>query len=254
MICDVQKASVWKRASALLLDIIILAILATGFAYVISVITHYDRYDDKLQGYRDEIEEKYGLSLDISLEEYEQLTPEEQQNYNDMFDELNANQDAVYCYNVTVWLAILMVSLGILLATVISEFVVPIIFKNGQTIGKKCFQIGVVKNNSVRITTIQLFIRSFLGKYTIEIMVPILVIILLIFNQVGLIGIILLFALIIFQIVLLIATKYKTPIHDILAYTAVVDMQTQMIFDSDEQLLEYKKQNHLSEVKDNKEV
>ena len=44
---------------------------------------------------------------------------------------------------------------------------------------------------------------------------------------------ILLLVLLIFQIGLLIFTKYKTPIHDIFAYTAVVDMQIQMIFDSE---------------------
>lgn len=254
MICDVQKASIWKRASAFLLDAIILVILATGLAYLVSVITHYDKYDDRLQGYYDEIEAKYGFDLEMSAEEYEKLSPEDQQKCNDMFKELNENEDAVYCYNVTVRLAILMVSLGTLLGITLSEFVVPLILKNGQTIGKKCFQIGVVKINSVRITTLQLFVRTFLGKYTIEIMVPLLVIVLLIFNQLGLIGPILLLVLLIFQIGLLIFTKYKTPIHDIFAYTAVVDMQTQMVFDSDEQLLEYKKKNHLDDVRDNKEV
>jgi len=43
-------------------------------------------------------------------------------------------------------------------------------------------------------------------------------------------------------------TRYHQPIHDVLAYTAVVDAQTQMIFNNDDELLEYKKKNHLSEI------
>ena len=48
MICDLQKASLLKRASAFLLDIILLIVLATGVGLLVSVITGFDGYNQAL--------------------------------------------------------------------------------------------------------------------------------------------------------------------------------------------------------------
>ena len=252
MIYSIQNASLWKRMSALLLDFIILLILTTGFAFVLSSITNYSYYDEELHKYYNQYEEEYGCKIDISNSEYEELSEEEQQKYQDMFAALNADEQVLYFYNTTINLMMLIVSIGVLLAVLIAEFVVPLFLKNGQTLGKKIFAIGVVKNNSVRITHLQLFVRSILGKYAIELMVPIFLAILILIGHGNLIIILLLFGILIFQTMLCIFTKNRQPIHDILAYTVVVDMQTQMVFDSEEQLLEYKKNNHLKEVNNSK--
>ena len=252
MIYSIQNASLWKRMSALLLDFIILLILTTGFAFVISLITNYSYYDEELHKCYDQYEEEYGCKIDISSSEYEALSEEEQQKYQDMFAALNADENVLYFYNTTINLTMVIVSIGVFLAVLIAEFVVPLFLKNGQTLGKKIFAIGVVKNNSVRITHLQLFIRSILGKYAIELMVPILLTILILVGHGNLIIILLLFGILIFQTMLCIFTKNRQPIHDILAYTVVVDMQTQMIFDSEAELLEYKKNNHLEEVNNSK--
>ena len=238
--------------SALLLDFIILLILTTGFAFVISLITNYSYYDEEHHKCYEQYEEEYGCKIDISSSEYEALSEEEQQKYQDMFAALNADENVLYFYNTTINLTMVIVSIGVFLAVLIAEFVVPLFLKNGQTLGKKIFAIGVVKNNSVRITHLQLFIRSILGKYAIELMVPILLTILILVGHGNLIIILLLLGILIFQTMLCIFTKNRQPIHDILAYTVVVDMQTQMIFDSEEQLLEYKKNNHLEEVNNSK--
>ena len=238
--------------SAWLLDFIILLILATGFAFVMSIITNYNHYDEELKKCYEQYEEEYGLKIDITNAEYEELPEEEQQKYQDMFKAINEDQNILYYYNTTINLMMLISSIGVFLAVLISEFVIPLILKNGQTVGKKIFAIGVVKStNAVRITHVQLFVRSILGKYAIELMVPILLSILIFTGHGNFIFVVLLMGLIIFQIMLCIFTSKRQPIHDVLAYTVVIDMQTQMIFDSEEQLLEYKKNNHLEEVKNN---
>ena len=48
MIYDLQKASLLKRASAILLDFILLVVLATGVGMVVSAITGFDTYNDAL--------------------------------------------------------------------------------------------------------------------------------------------------------------------------------------------------------------
>ena len=62
-----------------------------------------------------------------------------------------------------------------------------------------------------------------------------------VFGIVGIVGILFLAALLIAQVVLFFGTKYHTPIHDKFAQTLTVDMASQRIFDSVEEMLEYQK-------------
>ena len=59
---------------------------------------------------------------------------------------------------------------------------------------------------------------------------------------------ILLLLLILAQIILLIFTHARTPLHDMLAGTVTVDLASQLIFDTPEDLLEYKKKLHAESV------
>lgn len=248
MIYDIQNASLWRRLSAWLLDFIVLLILTTGFAFVMSLITNYSHYDEELHNYYAQYEEEYNAKIDITSSELEELPEEDQARYKEMFEALNNDKEVLYVYNMTINLMMVIVSVGLFCAIMISEFVVPLILKNGQTIGKKVFALGVVKVNAVRISHLQLFVRTLLGKFAIERMIPVILIILLLFGQGNVFHVIVLAGLAIFQTILSIMSKYHQAIHDILAYTVVVDLQTQMIFDNENELLEYKKQNHLSTV------
>ena len=51
------------------------------------------------------------------------------------------------------------------------------------------------------------------------------------------------------QVVLLIVTKNNSTIHDYLAVTVVVDINSQMMFDSNKDLIEYKKRMHEETVR-----
>ena len=50
MMYDLQKANVFKRASAFLFDVILLSVAAVGFAFIISAITGYDVQSRRLDG------------------------------------------------------------------------------------------------------------------------------------------------------------------------------------------------------------
>lgn len=45
---DLQKASLLKRAAALLLDLILIVVLATGIGMVLSAVLDYDSYNEAL--------------------------------------------------------------------------------------------------------------------------------------------------------------------------------------------------------------
>jgi uncharacterized RDD family membrane protein YckC len=138
-------------------------------------------------------------------------------------------------------LAVMIATISILFAFVVLEFVVPLFLKNGQTIGKKIFGVAVMRIDGVKVTPVMVFARGILGKCTIGTLVPIYLLMMVIFGIVGIVGVVVLAALLIAQVVLFFGTKHHTPIHDKFAQTVTVDMASQMIFDSVEEMLEYQK-------------
>ena len=243
MIYDIQKASLLKRFSAFLLDFILLCVLTSGFAFLLAWITGIDNYTETIQSYYEEYGEKYGVDFNISVEDYDNLTQEEKDLYQEAYSAIfNENPDAVKAYNMSIALPMLITTISVLLSYVVFEFIIPLCLKNGQTVGKKVFGLGVVFTNSVRISNFALFVRAILGKYTIETMFPVLLIMLVLYQQMGILAFILVAALFILQVVLLIVTKTNSFVHDTLANTVVVDMQSQMIFDSTASLISYKEE------------
>ncbi len=229
---DLQKASMLKRASAWLLDVILLSVLATGFALLLSALFGYDGYNAELQRYYTEYEQLYGIDFNITEEEYTALGEDERLRYAEAYERLNADAEVSRAFSVIMQLSLAITSLSVLLAYMALEFAVPVWLKNGQTIGKKIFGLAVMRTDSVRVRPISMLIRTLLGKYTIETMAPLLMLFLILFGSIGAAGLIMLAALLILQIVLIAATRTNSAIHDILAQTVVVDMDSQMIFDS----------------------
>lgn len=241
MIYDLQKANMWKRISAWLFDMIMLSILIVGAASLLSGLLHYDSYSQTMDDSYAKYESDYGITFEITEEEYNAMSAEETARYDAAYEALIADQDAMYAYNMLVNLTLLITSLSILIAYAVLEFIVPLIFGNGQTLGKKIFGVAVMRTDSVKITTVQLFIRTFLGKYTVETMIPALIVIMLMFNAIGVVGTFILGLILLLQVIFLIATKTNSAIHDMLAGTVTVDFSSQMIFPDTDALLAYKK-------------
>ncbi len=240
MIYDVQKASLLKRFSAFLLDFILVCILATGFAALISVIVDFDGTYQEFQGYIKEYSTQY--NTDLSKAPGEDASEEEIKSYQDAWSAFAQNKKATKAYALIVNYVFLMVSIGLLLAYLVVEFVLPLIFKHGRTLGKKIFSIGVIQITGVKISPLTLFVRTILGKFTIETMIPVLLLLMILLGFANIITLIVIVAIVILQIVVFFATKRYAFIHDVLASTVVVDMQSQMIFDTKEDLLRYKEE------------
>ena len=75
-------------------------------------------------------------------------------------------------------------------------------------------------------------------------MIPVLIIIMIYFNSIGVIGAAIPLLIVALELILLAATRTNSLIHDLLANTVAVDMASQMIFDSEEAMIEYKKKLH----------
>ena len=244
MILDLQKASLLKRASAFLLDAILLVVLATGFFYIISVATGYEQHRLVVAEATERISQEYGVTAEMTSKSYEELTEAEIAAINAADKALQSDAAACRAYAMVANLSTLIVSLGLLLAFVLLEFVVPLLFGNGQTLGKKIFVIAVMHIQGVKLGHVALFTRTVLGKYAVETM-PLALSALYLISGLGspvflLIGA----ALLLVQLIVVIVSHENALLHDKMAVTVTVDLASQMIFDTYDQLLEYKKKMH----------
>ena len=273
---DLQRATFSKRISAYLFDIILLFIAIVGVGFIVSAIVGYDGEIDALenmyQEYADKHEidmekyetlsEKYGkyakdkgnegIVLEITDAERAQLTDAERAEFdefgvllgrvNQANAEIESDGKVAEQYSKLFTLTILIITISTLISYLVLEFAVPIFIGNGQTLGKKIFSVALIRVDGVKITTMQLFVRTILGKYTLETMIPIAIIAMMILGAVGIIGPIVLIGIIVMEAVYYVKSNTGSFIHDVVAATVCVDYSSQMIFETEEDLIEYKKQ------------
>jgi uncharacterized RDD family membrane protein YckC len=244
MVTDLQKAGLWKRISAGLFDLIMVVMVAVGMAALLSWVLNVDTYSQTYSDAYSRYQTQYGVQFDITQEAFEALSPQEREAYDAAYEAFVSDEEVLYNYNMIVNLALLIGTFSILIAVVLLEFVVPLLLKNGQTLGKKIFGLGVMRQDGVKINGRVLFIRTILGKYTIETMVPMMILMMIYLGTLGLEGTLVILALLIAQVIMLIATQKRLVIHDALASTVVVDLGSQMIFDSPEAKVAYIEKKH----------
>lgn len=331
----IQKTTFWNRIAAAVLDFIIIVVVVTGVALLVSWASGYDKYatqieegtvkyikqyelvteeefakfledkakydseskfiattEDPYTALSNKISTQYTeadakitekrmhysqanklIKFEITPEKFATLSESEKQFYKgsdyevdynnakvqlendaeyvkakEYFDKCKAMDEALAkdeevsnAYAVMMSLSIMIISLGLLGGYLIVDFLFPLIFKNGQTLGKKIFGVAVMHSNGVRVNAQYMFIRTVLGKFTIETMVPVLMILMLFMGTIGIVGPIVLLGIAILEIVLLIKTENRQAIHDLLAKTVTVDIKSQQFFDNEEALLDYKK-------------
>ncbi len=245
---EIQKASLLKRMSAFLLDFVLMTIAVTGIAFLLMVVTGYDNHASVVSEKRDFYEKEYGVDFDISIEDYEKLSEDEKNIYLEADEAFSTDKEVAFAYNMMFNLVLIITSLSLLISYLTVEFVLPLIFKNGQTLGKKIFGIGIVFENSVRITNFALFSRTVLGKYTVETMIPVILIVTMIFGGGGLVALIVIGMLLILELFVFFKGKRYTLLHDVLCHTVCVDMSTQMIFENVDELNAYKAKVHAEAV------
>ena len=184
----------------------------------------------------------------MTEEEYLKLSEEDLLKYEEAEKAFKEDAEVIYTYNMLLNLTLLITTFSILFGYLLLEFGVPLLFKNGQTLGKKVFGIAIMREDCVRVTPLFLIIRTVIGKFTIETMIPVYIIIMLYFNMVGLVGTAVIILLLFAEVFLMARTKTNLAIHDMISSTVAVDMQSQMIFDTREEMIAYKERIHAEAV------
>ena len=242
---ELQKASMWKRIAAAILDLILLAILATGFGWGLSSALNYNSYSDKAEEIYNKYAEEFSIEKNMTQEKFDALTPEEQEAYQAKVaaadKAINADDEAVRVYTMLVNMSLIVVTGAVLLSTLLLQFVVPLLFGNGQTVGKKVFALCLVRKDSVKLNNLQLFTRAILGKFAIELMIPVYVLLMMFLGTANILHLGLVALLLLVQLISLAVSQNNAAIHDLMAGTAVVEYTSQRIFQSTEDLQEYQK-------------
>ncbi len=240
MNAELQKASISKRIAAAILDFIVITILVTGVAAFLASVLNFNSRIALLDDRQKHYETEYNIKFDISQEDFEKLTDDEAKIYDKAYSALVSDEAFLQAISVSM----VIVTFSVLIGILVSEFVIPLWLKNGQTIGKKLFGLALVRTDGVQLTTFQLFVRSVLGKFTVETMIPAYIIVMIFFNTASIIHLSILIILLIGQAASVIISKTNAAIHDHFAGTAVVDFASQMIFRNKEDLLAYTKKIH----------
>ena len=241
MTISIQKANFWKRFSAWLVDTVLVILLAVACSIPLLDVFKFDANGAEINAiqvqYQTTIEEQYSVDIDLSQEEYDKLPEAQKEKINAAKTALNellmADEAFIRLRAARLSILLTTAAIAVFLAILLAHFVLPLILKNGQTLGKKTFGLAVVKENCVTIGAPVLFIRSMIGLFGMETMA---VAFLATIYPVGLItaGLVL-----ILQIFVMIKTNTNAAIHDLLAHTVVVDFSSQQIFESEEERAQF---------------
>ena len=238
---ELQRAGMWKRIAAWMFDGILLSVIVVGIGVLLSWALGYDGYSAAVDAGYARYEAEYGVTFEISLEEYEAMTEGARTQYDTAYEALIADQEVLYNYNMMANLTLVITTLAMLAGLLIWEFFMPLWLGYGQTLGKRIFSICLIRNDGVKMNTLQLFARTILGKFAIETMIPVYVLMMLVFGTMDLTGTLILLGLLVAQVLCLALTRNHCAIHDLIAGTVVVDKESQTIFRTTEDLIAWKK-------------
>ena len=236
---ELQKASLSKRLAAGLLDAMLICVVATGAIALLMWMLGFDAQTQKLADHHSRYMAMYQVDQDAAPGS---LEGEAKAKYEKAMEAFYADEEAARQLSLVISQTMLIITISLLLAMAVVEFIVPLLLKNGQTLGKKVFGLALMRVDGVQVTPVQMFVRSVLGKYAMETMVTVFVLILIAFGALGIVGYMVIFGILLLQAICMIVSRTNSMVHDLMAATVVVDFASQRIFRSSEELMEYQKE------------
>lgn len=258
---SLQKADIWKRISAFLCDATCIIFLSLAMVLLLTLVTGLNNHAATMNDRRESIIKEAGYVLPeevpegneeggensipkeniypSSNEDVENLSGEALERYKATDKKIRTDEIYVKEFTLFVSISLIIITFSILISFLIFEFTIPLLLKNGQTLGKKVFGVAVMRADGVKITPSLLFLRAIVCKFTLETMVPVMALIAAAIFQWWIMAGILIVGILVLQAILLFFTKERTTIHDTCTYTVTVDMGSQKIFDTIEEKAEY---------------
>ena len=245
---SIQKASFWKRISAYMIDTVLMIFLALALSLLTHTIFKVDENIEKVNAFKTQYAQDYGVDLELAQQDSSTIAKEDKAAYDENYQKFQAMNEAIskdkkaQAANAD-FVSSLLASFAISLfgSGLIVNVGVPILFNYGRTIGKRVFGLAVIRSNGVKMSSPIVFIRSIVGLYAMETMFPLIILMMIYFGMLGIIGTLILIGFAILQIGCLIATQNHQSIHDLLTDSVVVDMGSQIIYETNDDLIEAQK-------------
>lgn len=232
-----------KRFAALVIDVILVIVLATGIAFLVSKIYDYDKYYNAV--YQTQID--YGVYVPsdegtisyngqtyIICTEDKSITSEEANNRIKAMTSDQTFKDNYFKMNLG---PIVITSSALLISLLIYEYIVPIFLKHGRSLGKYLFGIGYVNEDDLDISMKNLTIKFLFGKLVVNVVIPYTGVLLIIY-QTGLviIGCVFVLGIPIINLLMLFLSKDQRLLSDYIGKMKPVDNNCQVYFKTIEEL------------------
>lgn len=229
---DFHKAKPIKRLAAYLIDLILLVAITAGVAVGMFAKMDYKSYEEKFEASCEKYGQQFGVDLSASRADQAELSEAEQEKYMAAWEALNADEEAMDAVKQKLRIELVSAMVGLLVGYVILEIMVPLILKNGQTVGKKIMNLCVMHKYHVRVGFMQIIYRTILGKYFIETLIPVAMLILSDYGVLGMTASLVLGIIAMVQGFIVMMSQANCGIHDKLFNTVVADFKKQHIFDT----------------------
>lgn len=165
------------------------------------------------------------------------VSSECQEEFNKFFLKNNENfskdEVALKAFNNVLNYRISFYAISTLVGLIIVNLVFPLIFKNGQTLGKKIMHLGLVSKKGIKVSKLNVIGRFLLGIFAVEVM-PLMMYFAAsnVFGMTAIIGVL----VTVVNFCLIVFTKNHTMIHDYIGGTIVIDLDTTVIFNTLEEM------------------
>ena len=239
-----KTPKVSKRIAAWIVDMILIIVVATGIAFLTSLIYGYDNYNNIYN----EKNIQYGIyveseSGDIEFNDkkyifYSEIEGYSEQEYQKRVEERNKDVEFREAYAKLNTGQVIIATSGIVGSLLIFELILPICLKHGRTIGMRFFDIGYVTDEGIDVDFKTLLIRFLFGKLIVGALIPYsgLMLAILIPTYYTFLGLVALIGVPVLNILLLLLTPEKRGIHDYIAKCVPVDNACQIYFKTLEEL------------------
>ncbi len=230
------KAPPIKRFAAYLIDLVLLLAITVGISVGMWSAMNLQSYTEGLQPYYEKYEQEFGVDFDASPYE---LGEKELEKYNAAYEAMDKDPEATAIKNKIMSILLISAAVGSLAGYLILEVMLPLIFKNGQSLGKKIMGLCVMHKDHVRISVMQVIYRAILGKYFIGTLVPMALLAMQNFKIWIISGSTIVAVIAMTQAFIVLLSQANCGIHDKLFHTVVADFNQQYIFNSREERRAY---------------
>lgn len=226
-----KSPSFTRRIAAFILDFISVLIVAIGVGYLTATFIGYDKTQKALDA-------KY---VEYQIKEYNDegkliISEASDEILAIRWNQFEQDEEACRLWDEMVDKTLPIPIVGITMALLIFELIVPLCLKNGRTIGMYVFKISLITKEDIQVKFKNIFIRFLFGKLLVNAILPILCFLMFYFNRANFIIVCILMTILLSNLFLLISSKRHITVPDYFGSVFPCDTEGQFFFETIDEL------------------